>query len=112
MSAIFERISIRKYEKKSVSDEMIKKIIEAGCAAPSAGNQQPWQFYVVKNNEILEKLSHVHQWAGPVAEADFAIVPCYKNEDFGLRNLHMLIWPHARKICCLRLRSSVLAQYG
>ena len=47
MSAIFERISIRKYEKKSVSDEMIKKIIEAGCAAPSAGNQQPWQFYVV-----------------------------------------------------------------
>ena len=56
MSAIFERISIRKYEKKSVSDEMIKKIIEAGCAAPSAGNQQPWQFYVVKNNEILEKL--------------------------------------------------------
>ena len=80
MSAIFERISIRKYEKKSVSDEMIKKIIEAGCAAPSAGNQQPWQFYVVKNNEILEKLSHVHQWAGPVAEADFAIVPCYKNE--------------------------------
>ena len=26
MSAIFERISIRKYEKKSVSDEMIKKI--------------------------------------------------------------------------------------
>ena len=79
MSAIFERISIRKYEKKSVSDEMIKKIIEAGCAAPSAGNQQPWQFYVVKNNEILEKLSHVHQWAGPVAEADFAIVPCYKS---------------------------------
>ena len=91
MSAIFERISIRKYEKKSVSDEMIKKIIEAGCAAPSAGNQQPWQFYVVKNNEILEKLSHVHQWAGPVAKADFAIVPCYKNDDMAACTENMLL---------------------
>jgi len=80
MSAIFERISIRKYENRPVEDEKIKEIIKAGCAAPSAGNQQPWEFYVVKNREILNKLSEVHQWSGLIKDAAFAIVPCYKNE--------------------------------
>lgn len=80
MSIIFDRVSIRKYEDRPVEDDKIKEIIRAGCAAPSAGNQQPWEFYVVRNKDILEKLSHVHQWSGLIKDADFAIVPCYKNE--------------------------------
>ena len=53
MKEIFHRTSIRKYETKPVEDEKIEKLLRAAMAAPSAGNQQPWEFYVVTNSETL-----------------------------------------------------------
>ena len=47
MKEIFERVSIRKYEDKPVESDKIQQILKAAMAAPSAGNQQPWEFYVV-----------------------------------------------------------------
>ena len=80
MSVIFKRVSVRKYEAKPVEEEKVREMIQAGCAAPSAGNQQPWEFYIVRNQSILEKLSKVHQYSGFVKDADLAIVPCYRIE--------------------------------
>lgn len=57
MNEIFHRTSIRKYQNKSVEDDKIEKILQAAMAAPSAGNQQPWEFYVVKDKTTLDKLS-------------------------------------------------------
>lgn len=57
MNEIFHRTSIRKYQNKSVEDDKIEKMLQAVMAAPSAGNQQPWEFYVVKDKTTLEKLS-------------------------------------------------------
>lgn len=47
-------------------------------AAPSAGNQQPWEFYVVKNKTILEKLSKASPYAACAASAPLAFVACYR----------------------------------
>ena len=44
MKEIFERVSIRKYTDRAVEDEKILAILRAAMAAPSAGNQQPWEF--------------------------------------------------------------------
>ena len=55
MNEIFHRTSIRKYQNKSVEDDKIEKILQAAMAAPSAGNQQPWEFYVVKDKTTLDK---------------------------------------------------------
>ena len=49
MDAIFTRTSVRSYEDKPVEAEKIQKILRAAMAAPSAMNQQPWEFYVVTN---------------------------------------------------------------
>lgn len=49
MKSIYERVSIRRYQNKPVEQEKILQIIKAGMQAPSAGNQQPWEFYVVTN---------------------------------------------------------------
>ena len=57
MNEIFHRTSIRKYQNKSVEDDKIEKILQAAMAAPSAGNQQPWEFYVIKDKTTLDKLS-------------------------------------------------------
>ena len=78
MNEIFHRTSIRKYLSKPVEDEKIKKLLQAAMAAPSAGNQQPWEFYVVKDKATLEKLSKTSPYATCCASAPVAFVACYR----------------------------------
>ncbi len=44
-------------------------------AAPSAGNQQPWEFYVVSEKETIKKLSECSPYSGCAAGAPVALVP-------------------------------------
>ncbi|MEW6076331.1 MAG: nitroreductase family protein [Thermodesulfobacteriota bacterium] len=53
---IFKRRSIRAFKREPLPDSMIRRILEAGRFAPSAGNSQPWKFVVVKSPEILEEM--------------------------------------------------------
>ena len=54
--AIHERRSIRFYQDKEIPDEIITKILEAGHAAPSAKNSQPWHFVVIKDKNLIHKI--------------------------------------------------------
>lgn len=78
MNEIFHRTSVRKYQDKPVEDEKIEKMLRAAMAAPSAGNQQPWEFYVVKDKATLEKLSKTSPYATCTADAPLAFVACYR----------------------------------
>ena len=53
MNPIDHRVSIRKYQERPVENEKILQILKAGMQAPSACNQQPWEFYVVTDKETL-----------------------------------------------------------
>lgn len=55
IKAIDERISIRGFAEKPVSQEMIEHLLNAARKAPSASNQQPWNFVVVAG-EARERL--------------------------------------------------------
>ncbi len=79
MKSIFHRTSIREYLNKEIEQEKIDLLLRAAMAAPSAGNQQPWEFYVVKNHEILKQLSLCSPYAGCVEKAPIAIVSCYRS---------------------------------
>ncbi len=46
MKEIFHRVSVRKFENRPVEDDKVEQVLRAAMAAPSAGNQQPWDFYV------------------------------------------------------------------
>ena len=76
MNAIFQRRSIRQYTKQDISEEMLRTILRAGMSAPSAGNQRPWQFIVVKDTETLTQISEVSPYAGMTKNAPLAIVVC------------------------------------
>ncbi len=80
MEAIFKRISVRKFEDTPVEQEKIEKILRAAMAAPSAGNQQPWEYYVVTDKEVLRKLAACSPYSGCAANAPAAIVPCLRAE--------------------------------
>lgn len=77
---IFHRVSIRKYEDKPVEDKKIEQILKAAFAAPYAGNQQPWEFYVVTNKDKIIELAGSSPYAGCLKGAPVAIVPCYKKK--------------------------------
>ena len=46
MDPIFDRRSIRKFKKTAVADDIILSILNAGRAAPSAKNRQPWKYII------------------------------------------------------------------
>lgn len=56
LEIIKSRRSIRNYKKEKIKDEDILKILEAGRWAPSASNNQPWRFIVVKDQELIKKI--------------------------------------------------------
>lgn len=62
MKEIFIRRSIRNYSEKRIENEKIDKLLRAAMQAPSAANQRPWEFIVVKEMNILDKLSKVHAY--------------------------------------------------
>lgn len=76
LEAILTRRSVRKYTKESVSEELVTQLLRAAMAAPSAGNQQPWQFVVVRHPDVLKKLAEVSPYAGMTRDAALAVVIC------------------------------------
>lgn len=80
MKEIFTRVSIRKYQPRPVEPEKITAILRAAMAAPSAGNQQPWEFYVITNPELIAKLSTVSPYSGCAKGAPVVIVSAYREK--------------------------------
>ncbi|QNO16055.1 nitroreductase family protein [Alkalicella caledoniensis] len=76
MNEIFTRRSIRKYTNEPVSQEDITYLMKAAMAAPSAKNQQPWQFVVIDDRELLEKVPQFHPYSKMLLEAPLAIAVC------------------------------------
>ncbi len=53
------RYSVRKFKKDGIEEEKLAAILEAGRIAPTACNNQPQRIYIVKNEEMREKLSQI-----------------------------------------------------
>lgn len=69
------RRSIRKYTDKKISDEKLEKIIQAGLLAFSGRNYMPWEMIVVRDKEMLKKMSECRVGAAKMLEgANCAIV--------------------------------------
>jgi nitroreductase len=52
-----KRRSIRNFEEKEVPLELIRDIINDSILAPSAGNGQPWEFIIITDQEMLNRIS-------------------------------------------------------
>ena len=76
LDAILSRRSIRKYTAQPVSEEVIKELLEAAMAAPSAGNEQPWHFVVMDDRGILDEIPKFHPYSRMLEEAPMAILVC------------------------------------
>ena len=52
IEAIYQRKSIRGFKPDPVSRDILVKILNAACRAPSAMNTQPWEFIVLTGDAL------------------------------------------------------------
>lgn len=88
------RRSVRAYQDKPLSDDIIRELIALGINAPSGSNMQPWAFVVVQDKEFMQEWSdqtkeillgqmdsnvYLQQYRGVMENKDFHIfyhAPC------------------------------------
>ena len=80
LNLIQSRQSVRKYSEKHISDEDLRKILEAGRLAPSWMNVQSWKFILVKSQENKDLLSELSIGQPHVKNAD-ALIVCIADEN-------------------------------
>jgi nitroreductase len=55
--AIYSRRAVRAFTAEPVADETLRDLIDAAVQAPSAVNEQPWSFVVVRDQALLTRIS-------------------------------------------------------
>lgn len=72
---INKRFSVRKYKDTPVENEKLLQVLEAGRLAPSAVNNQPWHFIVIRDPGNLKKTKSIYhrEWT---REAPVIIIIC------------------------------------
>lgn len=64
---IKSRRTIRKFTQEPLTQEQLKKYVDAARVAPSAANLQPLKYIVVQSSEMAEKMFPLVKWAGYLA---------------------------------------------
>ncbi|NHI84099.1 MAG: nitroreductase family protein [Candidatus Thorarchaeota archaeon] len=75
--AILKRRSIREFKSEALPSNAIDSLLRAAMAAPSAGDQRPWQFIVVTKREGIDAIIEAYPYAKVIKNAPAAIVVCF-----------------------------------
>ncbi|HOO70290.1 MAG TPA: nitroreductase family protein [Spirochaetota bacterium] len=80
--AIAGRRSVRKYSEYYVTDDEIRQVLDAARLAPSWANTQVWEFIVVRDTDIIEKVTGTYSEKNPAIKgsltASVLIAACAK----------------------------------
>lgn len=78
---VLARRSVRKYAGADIPGQKLKTILQAGLLAPTSRNLKPWEFYVVKDREILQKLSQAKNAGAAMLAGCAAAVAVFGDAD-------------------------------
>jgi len=76
LEALMSRRSVRDFTDQPVTDAQLEVVLRAAMAAPSATNEQPWRFVVVRDPQRIARLALAKVLARPLKTAPAAIVVC------------------------------------
>jgi len=76
IEAIKSRRSVRSFTPQPVPERAIHDMLDAAMCAPSAGNEQPWQFVVIDDRSLLDQVPGFSPYAAMAREAPMAILVC------------------------------------
>ena len=88
-----ESHAVRTFKQDDLPEAALTKILEAACWAPSAGNLQPWYFYVVKNQQVKTDIAEVCFEQNQIETAPVCVVimadPARSNDQYGERGAQL-----------------------
>lgn len=79
--SIFSRYSCRKFSEKPVTEEQLTAIARAGMCAPTARNERPWEFLIVRSKEGRKKIAEASPYAESCLEAQAVIIAAGKQQE-------------------------------
>ena len=113
--AILKRRSVRKFTDDVVTDEELRQIFEAVRWSPSWANTQTWDFIVVRDKPLIEKVTGTYVEKNPATKCSLAasalIVACAKTgisgcydgkESTAIKNWYMFDLGIAVQTLCLK----------
>jgi nitroreductase len=75
--AIYGRRSIRSFDgDRDVPSELVEKLLEAACQAPSAGNVQPWLFMAIRDSALKSRLVVAARGQEFIRQAPVVVAVC------------------------------------
>ena len=76
LKTIFARKSVRHFTDKKVNEAQLKKLAQAGMAAPTAVDKRPWAFIAIHDRAVLDNLARILPYAKMLNQATAAMVVC------------------------------------
>ncbi len=73
LDLFFRRRSIRKFQNRDLPEDVVADLLKAAMAAPTAANWQPWEFIVVRDGDIKQRLAEASPFAGFLQDAPVVI---------------------------------------
>jgi len=73
---LFGRRSVRKYGAGEIPDDVVRDLLEAGMAAPSAAGKDPWRFVAVRDRATLARIAEGLPNGTFLREASLGIIVC------------------------------------
>lgn len=80
LEVIRKRRSNRKFTDREVEEEKVREILTSAMWSPTSRSTRAWEFVVVRDGEMLEKLSRATHSSKFLKDARVGIVVCYDNE--------------------------------
>ena len=107
-----ESHAVRQFKQQDIPLPTLTRILEAGCWAPSAGNLQPWYFYVVINEQVKNKVAAACFDQDQINDSAVSIViladPAKSNERYGERGAQL----YCIQDTAIAAENMILAAYG
>jgi nitroreductase len=97
LELIRNRRSIRTYTEQSVDRDVIELIVDAARMAPTAMNNQPWEFVILTERELLKGIPPVLGHAEFIANAAFCVLVLGSRIDYAVED------------CCAATENLILA---
>ena len=74
LDAIRSRCSVREFNDKSISDDLIEKIVDCGRLAPTARKEEPWEFIAITDKKLLKAVAGITDHGKFIENSACAIV--------------------------------------
>lgn len=84
--SIAKRASVREYQSKPIPKKILEKLVDAGRRAPTARAVEPWEFVVITDKEVLQRLGEIATSGSFVKDAAGCIVIFCKDTKYYLED--------------------------